>query len=188
MSNQGEALGQTTVALFRIVFSLLFPAVVISLCGVSYLLTYGFNLPQFALWSELAGWAVAYAQTNTWAMLALIAFVVAAVPLARVGFREQAARSSSVIGGWVAAAIFAGGTIWLATVWTGDPTNFEELVFAFLLFAAWGGICEALITTLKLIEQNRPQPGPEVVVEQKAHGDAQLAGEAEAISLLNSKK
>ncbi|MBI3677358.1 MAG: hypothetical protein HY243_12165 [Proteobacteria bacterium] len=32
-----------------------------------------------------------------------------------------------------------------------------------------------------------PQPGREVVETQKAHGDAQLASEAEALTLLNSK-
>lgn len=32
------------------------------------------------------------------------------------------------------------------------------------------------------------QPGREVVEAQKAHGDARLAGEAEAVRLLNSKK
>ncbi len=34
----------------------------------------------------------------------------------------------------------------------------------------------------------KPQPGREVVETQKAHGDAQLASEAEAVALLNSKK
>jgi hypothetical protein len=39
-----------------------------------------------------------------------------------------------------------------------------------------------------LDRQPTVQPGREVVEEQKAHGDARLAGEAEALSLLNSKK
>jgi hypothetical protein len=39
-----------------------------------------------------------------------------------------------------------------------------------------------------LDRQPAAQPGREVVETQKAHGDARLAGEAEALSLLNPKK
>ncbi|MGD0867623.1 MAG: hypothetical protein ABSA49_18935 [Rhizomicrobium sp.] len=189
MSNEGEALGQATVALIRLVFSPLFPIITVSVCGVSYLLTFGFHLPQFGLWAWLAGQAVAYAQANFLAMLVLAAFVLGALPLALVGFREHATRTSGVIGGWVWVAIISGGTIWAATAWPADEyPAVQQYVFAFLLFWAWTSICEVLMSTLKLIAQNRPQPGPEVVVAQKAHGDAQLAGEAEALSLLKSKK
>ena len=188
MSNEGEALGQATVALVQIIFSLFFPVIIISTCGASYVLTYGLHLPQFGLWAGLAAMAVAYAQTTPLAMLALGAFVVAALPLAWVGFREHATRVSSTIGGWVTAAIFSGGTLWLAAAWHADYSNIQAVVFAFLLFASCTAIFEALLHTLKLVAQNRPQPGPEVVVAQKAHGDAQLAGEAEALSLLSSKK
>jgi hypothetical protein len=188
MSNEGEAMGQATVALFQIIFSLFFPVIVISTCAASYVLSFGFNIPQFGLWAGLAGMAVAYAKTTPWAALALIAFVVAALPLAWVGFREHATRVSSTIGGWVTAAIFSGGTLWLAAAWPADYSNMQAVVFAFLLFASCTAIFEALLDTSKLIAQNRPQPGPEVVVAQKAHGDAQLAGEAEALSLLKSRK
>jgi len=190
MSNgANDGMAQVVVTLFQVIFSALFPLIAISLCAVSYILAHGFHLPQFALWAALAGWIVAYARIHLWAMLALIAFVIAAVPLALIGFREYAARTSGVIGMWVSAAIYAGGTVWLASVW--PPSVYPVIqgyVFAFLLFVSWGGAFEAAIGTAKIIAQNRPQPGPEVVMAQKAHGDAQVAGEDEAISLLGSKK
>ena len=188
MSNQDDGLAQMTAGVVQLVFSLLFPILLVTLCGVSYVLVFGFHLVQFGLWAYLAMQAVAYAKGNTWAALALTVFVIASVPLAKVAFREHATRTSGVIGGWVGAGIFSGGTIWLATAWPAEDSGMQMIVFAFLLLASWGCVCEAIMSSLKLIAQNRPQPGPEIVEAQKAHGDAQLAGEAEALSLLNSKK
>ena len=188
MSNDSDGFAQATVALFQIVFSLFFPVIVLFTCASSYALTFVLHLPQFGLWAGLTMQALAYAKDNHWAALALIGFGLAALPLARIGFREHAARASNVVGGWVAAAIFTGGTMWMASAWPADYSGMQGVVFAFALFASCSAIFEALLHTLKLIDQNRPQPGPEVVVAQKAHGDAQIAGEAEALSLLNSKK
>jgi hypothetical protein len=188
MSNQDDGFATAIVALFQLVFSLTFPLMFITLCGVSYVLTDGLHLGQFGLWAWVAGQAVADARTTPWVALALIAFIIAAVPLAWIAFREHATRASGVIGAWVGAAIFCGATLWLASAWSFDYSAMQQYVFAFALLAAWFALCDALMTTLKLVAMNRPQPGPEVVMAQKAHGDARVAGEAEALSLLNSKK
>jgi hypothetical protein len=181
-------MGRALAALVMLVFSPLFPIITVSVCAVSYVLAFVFHLPQFGLWVWLAQLAVAYSKTNVVALVVLIAFVFGSIPLARIGFREHAVRPSGAIGGTLFAAIIIGGTIWWASAWPYDPTSgIQVYVFGFLLFWAWSGVCESAMSAMKLIAQNRPQPGPEVVVKQKAHGDARVAGEAEALSLLKKK-
>lgn len=187
-TSAGEDFGQALASLIQIVFSPLFPVILITLCAVSYALTFVFHLPQFALFAFFATSAIEYASGHLWAALALAAFVLAAVPLARVGFREAATQTSRVVGNWVVAALFGGGLIWLAQAWPFSGYNFQQLAFALLLFCAWVQVCETVMMTVKLVALSRPQPGREVVESQKAHGDAALAGEAEAVSLLNPKK
>jgi hypothetical protein len=184
MSNQNDGLATATVSLFQIIFSLFFPLIVIGTCAASYVLTVQLHILQFGLWFGLLLEALAYAKDNHWAAVALIVFGLAALPLARIGFREHAARASHVVGGWVTAAIFSGGSFWMSTAWPFDYSGVQALVFGFALFASCSAIFEALLHTFKLREQNRPQPGPEVVTAQKAHGDARVAGEAEALDLL----
>jgi hypothetical protein len=170
MSNEGEAIGQATVGLLQIVFSAIFPLLMLTLCAVSFLLAHVFQLPQFGLWSDLAGWAFGYAGRNIWAMLVLAAFVLGAVPLAWIGFRELSARPSGVIGSWVVAIIVSVGTIWLANAWAANGSTLQSIVFGILLFMAWAGIFEAAMNSLKLAEQaraNRPPPPP---VRQQPHG------------------
>jgi len=60
------------------------------------------------------------------------------------------------------------------------PAFFRELLYQ----TGYQGMQGAKV----LDRQPTAQPGREVVETQKAHGDARLAGEAEALSLLNSKK
>jgi hypothetical protein len=186
--NRGEDLGNALAPLVEIVFSPLFPVMLITLCGVSFVLSGPLGLPQFVLFFGLAVGAVEYARSHTWAMLALIAFVIAALPLARTGFREHATHTSRVVGHWVAAALFFAATLWLAHAWPYSGSGFQQIVFGLLLFTLWAHVCETALGTVKLILLSRPQPGREVVEAQKAHGDARLAGEAEAVALLNSKK
>jgi hypothetical protein len=188
LGNSAEDFGQAFTGLIQIVFSLMFPFVFITACGVSGLLFYGFQIPQFALLWGIAGQAIGYATKNVGAAVALAAFALASLPLAWVKFREMELKFSGVIGAWVVAAITTGFTFWLASVWPADWSFFQMVSFAFLLFMSWAAICEALLGTIKLVFHFRPRPGRGVVERQKAFGDARLAGEAEAIALLNPKK
>ena len=187
-TSAGEDFGQAFAALIQIIFSPLFPVIAITLCGASYVLTFVFHLPQFALFAFLAKFGIEYAFGHIWAGLALAVFVLAAAPLAWVGFREAETRTSRVIGYWVFSGLFGGGIIWLGHAWPFSGTGFQQIVFALLLFCVWAEVCETMMITVKLVALSRPQPGREVVERQKAHGDAALAGEAEAGSLLNPRK
>jgi hypothetical protein len=63
------------------------------------------------------------------------------------------------------------------------------IVFAFLLFWRHGqASAKRLMSTLKLIAQNRPQPGPEVVEAQKGARRRPACGRSGSPSLLKSKK
>jgi hypothetical protein len=62
----------------------------------------------------------------------------------------------------------------------GVPALFQEILYQF----GHQGIQGAKV----LDRQPTAQPGRELVETQKAHGDARLAGEAEALSLLRSKR
>jgi hypothetical protein len=188
-SSATEDILNSLFQLIQIVFSPLFPVILLTTCLAAFLLTFVFHLPQFVLFAYLANSAFDYALGHLWALAALAVFVLAALPLALVGFREHAAKTSSVLGGWIVVALMGGGTIWLANEWAfDDQSSLQQFVFAWLLFCACVGFCQTLTGTLKLIALSRPQPGREVVEAQKAHGDARVAGEAEALSLLNSKR
>jgi hypothetical protein len=184
----GEDFGQALALFIQIVFSPIFPLLAITLCGVSFLLTFVFGLPQFALMASLSIAAFEYCRGHFWAMAALVFFILAALPLAWVGFKEAETRTSRVIGHWVACAIVGGGILWLASAWPFSGSGFQQIVFAILLFAVWTDVCQTAMITAKLVALSRPQPGPEVVEAQKAHGDATVASDAEAVSLLNFKK
>jgi hypothetical protein len=62
----------------------------------------------------------------------------------------------------------------------GVPALVKEILYQF----EYQGMDGAKV----LDEQPKPPPGREVVETQMAHGDARLAGEAEALALLNSNK
>lgn len=170
MSDGGEELGKAAAGLIQIVFSLLFPLIVVTICPVSYLLAVVLGMPQFGLWAYLAVSAGQYATTHLWAAVALVVFVLSALPLAWVAFGEHSTRASHFIGGWVMAAIVTGGMIWAAIAWPPNGYNWQLFVFAFLLFWAWSAIIEASMNTLKLValaRAARPLPPPS---KQQPHG------------------
>jgi hypothetical protein len=189
MSGGGnDGLAQATASIARVVFSAVFPFMLVMACAVSAVLA-GAGLPQFGLLAQFASGTVAYAGGHAWAALALGAFVLSALPLLWVAYREHAAPVSTTFGMWVGAAVYGGGLVAIAGVW--PPAIFpvmQRYVFGLVLFVVCGAVIEAVTGTLKFIRQNRPQEGREVVEAQKAHGHAQVAGEEEAISLLRSKK
>jgi hypothetical protein len=170
MSDRGEGGAQIIGALFLIVFSLTFPLMFITLCVVSFTLTFALHAPEFAIWAGLAFAAGQYALTNIWAALALAAFVLAAVPLACVAFKERGVTLSEIIGVWVMVIILGGFTGWLYSAWPDNASGWQAWIFAFLLLFAWMATFEAGFGTLKLVLQyraNRPLPPP---IGQQPHG------------------
>jgi hypothetical protein len=158
-------------ALFQVVFALTFPLMLITLCGLSFVLAVGFHLPQFGFWGGLASIAIEYARTNTWAGVALGLFALAALPLAWVAFREHEVRASGTIGSWVCAIIVGGITVWLAKLWSYDGTGWQSLFFALFLFSSWASVVEAVLSSAKIIAFHRAnRPKPVTPPKQQPHG------------------
>ena len=187
-TSASEDFGTALARLIQLVFSPIFPLMFISFCGLSFLLTVNFGLPQFYLGAAAAKLALDYANGHLWAMGCLGLFVLAALPLAWVGFKEHASPLSRVIGHWIASGLGAAGLYWLATAWALDGTNGQAVVFSFLLFCLWAQLCETLLGTFTLVARLRPRPGREVVEAQMVHGRATVARESEALAMLKSKK
>jgi hypothetical protein len=157
----GEAVGEMLADILKIVFSLIFPLLLITLCGASFVLSVGFHLPEFALWVGIAMWALEYAKTNIWAALGLGAFVLASLPLAWVGFREQELRASSTIFAYVMAALIFGFLLWLRTVWPYNGSGWQLILYGLVMFAGWQATVDAVIGTLGIlahVRRNRPRP------------------------------
>jgi hypothetical protein len=156
-----ESFGEALAALLQIIFSLTFPILLITLCGVSFVLTAAFRTPEFGLWAGFAMAAFDYAKANIWAAIALGLFVLAALPLAWVAFREQEARVSPAILAWVITALVVGFTFWLRTVWPYNDSSWQIWAYGILLFTGWSGAVEATLSTLKIVafyRANRPRP------------------------------
>lgn len=188
MSGSGETFGRTLITLAQIVFSLLFPFLAISVCGLAYVLTFVLHIGQFALLAFVGRAAIEFAAAHLWARFALFAVGVGSLSLVKIAYREHATRVSSALGEWIAAGIVGGATVFLTVAWPLDFSLSQAVVFAILLFMTWTGICEAALSTWKLLDQSLPKAGRKIVEAQKAHGDARVASEAEAHLLLNPKK
>ena len=169
----GESLGEAVAALLQIIFSLTFPLMLITLCGVSFALTFTLGTPEFALWAGLAVGAFNYAKANTWAAIALGLFVLAALPLAWVGFREREIRVSRAILEWVITGIAIAFILWLRTVWPYDDSGWQVLSYGILLFAAWNAVVESSLSTLVIVAHvRRNRPRPVAPPRQEPHGAA----------------
>ena len=188
-SSASDDFSLALVNLFRIIFSPIFPLMFLTLCGLSYVLTIPFQLPQFLLFAWVAKHALEYSGEHAWAMLVLALFAMSALPLAWLGCREFAVKPTQLVADWVIAILGAVGLGAMTRAWPFDAGNLQMVVFGIALFALWAQIWEALLHTASLIGRIKPKPpGREIVERQKAHGHAQLAGEAEAVALLKKKK
>lgn len=156
----GEAVGELLADVLKIVFSLIFPLLLITLCGVSFVLVSKFNMPEFGLWAYLAGLAIDWAKSNLWVAIGLGAFCLASLPLAWVAFREQQLRVSSTILAYVIAGLVIAFLLWLRTVWPVERT-WELWAYGLVMFAGWQATVDALMGTLGIVthvRRNRPRP------------------------------
>ena len=157
-----RSFGAALAVRLQTIFSLPFPLTVITLCGVSYVVIYTLRVPEFEFefWARLPMRAFDYAADNTWAAIALSLFILAALPLAWLAFRQREVRVSRAIREWVIAAIVLGVTFWLRTAWPYDDSRLRVLVYGVLLFAGWNSAIEATLGTLKIALHwaNRPKP------------------------------
>jgi hypothetical protein len=166
-----EGVGEALAALLQIIFSLTFPLMIITLCGASFALMTALHAPEFALWPGLATGAFQYAKDNTWAAIALGLFVLAALPLAWVGFREREIRVSKAILEWVITAIVFAFIFWLRTAWPYSGSGWQMLAYGLLLFVGWNGVVESLLSTLVIVGHvRRNRPRPVAPPRQEPHG------------------
>ena len=174
-SNDGhQAVGEAFGAIVQLVFSLTFPLLIITVCGVSYILAFEFDMPEFALWAGLAMSAFAIAKTTVWVAIALFLFALSALPLAWVAFREQQLRVSNTILMWVIAAIVVGGMLWLRTAWPFERSGWQLIIYGIILLAAWGTVIEAALGTLGIVAHvRRNRPPPIRPPRQQPHGAPQ---------------
>jgi hypothetical protein len=179
-----DSIGEAFGSLLQIVFSLTFPLTIVTLCGASFVLTFGLHALEFALWAGIAIALIDYAKANTWAAVALGVFVLASIPLAWVSFREREIRVSKAILEWVITAMVLAFTFWLRTVWPYE-SGWQLWVYGLLLFAGWNGVVESSLSTLCIVahvRRNRPAPvKPPQEEPHGARGQRRPANEPETI-------
>jgi hypothetical protein len=166
----GEAVGELLADILKIVFSLTFPLLLITICGVSFVLVSVFHMPEFALWAYLAGLAIDWAKGNFWVGIGPGAFCLAALPLAWVAFREQELKVSSTIFAYVSAGLVVAFLLWLRTVWPVERM-WELWAYGLIMFAGWQATVAALMGTLGIVAHvRRNRPIPVKPPRQEPHG------------------
>ena len=173
-SGSGEnSLAEFVGALIQLVFHLLFPLIVVTLCGVSFLLAFMLHAPEFGFWAGLAMVGIDSAKTNIWVALGMGAFALISLPLAWVFFREQQLQVSKIILQWVIAALVIGGMFWLRSAWPYDRSGWQMIVYGIILFAGWAALIEATLGTLAIVAHvRRSRPKPVRPPRQAPHGGA----------------
>jgi len=167
----GNALADFVSALIELIFHPLFPLIFITLPVVSLLLASASAEPAFEFWFLLGVAVCEYAMSRLWTAICGAAFILAALPLAWVFFREQQVVVSAVIKQWLATLIAIGLLIWLDRDWRDNGSAWQATALNSLLLIAWAGMVEASIGTLAIIKYacgNRlakPPPPP-----QEPHG------------------
>lgn len=155
IGNRMRSVGAALAARLQSLFSLPFPLTVVTLCGLSYVAWNTLYMPEFEFWAGLPARAFGYAREHSWAAIALGLFGLAALPLAWLSFRRRKARLMRAIREWVVAAVIIAFILGLRRVWPYDDSRSRVVVYGVLLFAAWNGVIEAGLSTLKIIASRR---------------------------------
>lgn len=163
-------------AFFRPVFSLAFPLVITTLCGLSLILATYLGMPEFGLWGWLALPVIDYARTNVWAAVAVGVFALSAIPLAWVAFREHEIRISKAILQWMITAAVIAFIVWLRSQWPFEGSLWQLFAYGLLLLGAWGGAMETCLSTLALVSYRRATRPPRRPRWQQPHGARRRRG------------
>jgi hypothetical protein len=160
-ATSGNSLADFVSTILQIVFHLLFPLIVVSLCGVSYILAVLLHMPEFGFWFGMAMLGVDSAKSNIWVAIGIGLFVLAAVPLALVAYREQQVQVSKIILQTIIAAGVIFAMFWLRTNWPYEDSGWQLITYGIILFAGWAALIEATLGILAITahtRRNRPKP------------------------------
>ncbi len=163
MANGGRgenSLAEFVQAILQLVFQPLFPLITVSACGVSYILAVWLHMPEFAFWVGLWMLTWEWARGNIWGAIGFGLFVLAALPLAWIAFREQQVQASRIILAWIIAAGVIFGMFWLRTNWPYENSGWQLFTYGVILFAACAASIEAMLGMLAImghVRRNRPR-------------------------------
>lgn len=170
----GNPLADFVSAILELVFHLLFPVITLSLCLLSYVLVSWFHMPEFAFW--LGVWWMVFdaARGNVWVAIGLGIFVLAALPLAWIAYREQQVQVSKIILQWIIAAGVIFFIFWLRTQWPYERSGWQLFVYGVIMFAGWAALTEGMLGALAIAGHvRRVRPKPVKPPPQQPHGGAQ---------------
>lgn len=148
-----RSLGRRLADLLQLFFSPSFPLVLVSLCGVSYLLASWLAAPELGLWGLVAMRAIRYVRFETWAAIGLGLLMIAVLPLAWFAFRQRDARPSKATGEWAFAVIVFLVAFGLRTAWPYDGSDQQVYAYSFLLFMGWNSVIQALLSTFAILRR-----------------------------------
>jgi hypothetical protein len=157
----GNSLADFVSAILQLVFHLLFPFITISLCLVSYILTFWLRMPEFAFWAGVWWMVFDTARSNVWVAIGLAIFVLAALPLAWVAYREQQVQVSKIILQWIIATGVIFFMFWLRTQWPFESSGWQLFVYGMIMFAGWAALTEGMLGALAIaghVRRARPKP------------------------------
>jgi len=188
-SNDGhQALAEIFGATLQLVFHLLFPFITISLCLVSYVLLFWFHMPEFGLWFGLWSMTFDAARGNVWVAVGLGVFVLSALPLTWIAYREQQVQVSQIILRWIIAAGVIFFMFWLRTQWPFEGSGWQLIIYGLIMYAGWASLTEGVLGALAIAGHvRRAWPRPIKPPSQAPHGagaqrdDRRRADEPETI-------
>jgi hypothetical protein len=169
----GNPLADFVGAILQLVFHLLFPFITVSLCLVSYILAMWFHMPEFGFWFGL--WLVVFdaARGNVWIAVGLGLFILAALPLAWIAYREQQVQASKILLQWIIAAGVIFFMFWLRTQWPYDKSGWQMITYGIIMFAGWAALTEGMLGALAIAAHvRRARPRPVRPPPQAPHGGA----------------
>jgi hypothetical protein len=170
-TSSDNSLAEFVSAMLELALHPLSPFIVLTLCGVSHILASVLQAPELGGWFIIGMLAFDYARGNFCAAIGLAVFVLAALPLAWIAYREQQILLSTTVKAWLIAGAITALAVWLHRSWPYNGSGWQVLAFDVLLFAAWAAIVEASFATLAVVAHIRAsRPPKQKLPDQQPHG------------------